>query len=127
MFEDGEPVRIGSVEFRIAVPAESNAEPGSWMIARGKISEEGTFQLTTFEPNDGAIQGTHQVTVHQLVITEDLGFKAHGHGRRVSPKYADYATSGLTATVEAVPSSGKKTNQITLKLATDLRDKKEKR
>ncbi|MFO0921046.1 MAG: hypothetical protein U0905_00965 [Pirellulales bacterium] len=120
MFPDDEPVRIGTVEFR----QEGAGQDGNRAIARGTIQEDGTFQLSTFNPNDGALAGTHQVTVHQLIIVEDQSFASHGHGRRVSPKYSDYATSGLKADVKAVPSSDKSTNQITLRLQVDAADRK---
>jgi hypothetical protein len=36
---------------------------GAPRVASGKTDEQGNFQLTTFEPNDGAIAGMNQVTV----------------------------------------------------------------
>jgi len=37
--------------------------PGAPRAAGGTTDEAGNFSLTTFEPNDGAIPGTHEVTV----------------------------------------------------------------
>ncbi len=122
-FEDGEPVRIGTIEFRQEASQGSNGER---IMARGKISEDGTFTLTTFEPNDGAIEGAHQITIHQMVVVEDRSFKDHGHGRRVSPKYSDYASSGLSADIKAVPKSDTSTNRVKIQLKLDPSDKKTK-
>jgi hypothetical protein len=36
---------------------------GAPRAAIGKTDEAGNFQLTTFEPGDGAVAGTHEVTV----------------------------------------------------------------
>jgi hypothetical protein len=36
---------------------------GAPRAAVGKTDEAGNFQLTTFEPNDGAVPGMHEVTV----------------------------------------------------------------
>jgi hypothetical protein len=36
---------------------------GAPRAAVGKTDEAGNFQLTTFEPGDGAVPGTHSVTV----------------------------------------------------------------
>ena len=37
--------------------------PGALRLALGTTDDAGNYQLTTFEPNDGAIIGTHAVTV----------------------------------------------------------------
>jgi hypothetical protein len=50
----GQPVADASVTF---------ITPGASRAATGTTDESGNFQLTTFEHNDGAIAGTHDVTV----------------------------------------------------------------
>jgi hypothetical protein len=104
VFENGEACQLGTIEFRSLDHLVS---------ARGKIEKDGAFKLSTWEPDDGAVAGKHQVIVQQLIITEDLSFAAHGHGPRVNPRYGDYATSGLEVFVEAVE---KNEVTVTLKL-----------
>jgi hypothetical protein len=50
----GKPVADASVTF---------LAPGASRVAVGNTDESGSFQLSTFEQNDGAIVGTHEVTV----------------------------------------------------------------
>ncbi len=102
VFDNNEPCQLGTIEFRSLEQMRS---------ARGEIAKDGTFTLSTWEPNDGAVAGKHHVIVQQLIITEDLSFKSHDHGPRVMPKYGDYSTSGLEATVEA-----KDRNDVTIVL-----------
>lgn len=115
-FEDGRPVTFGAVEFR---------SPAERLTARGKIDERGHFRLTTFADGDGAVAGEHQVIVTQNVSSaawQQSGAHAeqshalHGpqaaHRAALVPRnYADYSTSGLTATVEA-----ESANRITLEV-----------
>ena len=90
--ENGLPFEMGSVEFR----SEGNQ---SRVIARGKIQSNGSFTLSTFAVDDGAIAGQHDVIVQQMIISEGLG-ASHEHGPRVPASYSEYATSGLVAKVE---------------------------
>ncbi len=106
IFEDGEPARLGNVEFR--APDRT--------IARGKIAEDGRFQLTTFRPGDGALSGMHQVIVSQLVITKDLTFAEHNHGRRILPMYGDYGTSPLRFEVKKTDAKTFPVNEIVIRL-----------
>lgn len=94
VFENNEPCQLGTVEFRSL---------DHMVTARGIIEKDGSFMLTTWEPGDGAVAGTHQIIIQQLIITEDLSFKSHNHGKRVPPRYGDYATSGIKATVTDQP------------------------
>ena len=112
-FEDGTPVQVGLIEFRSA----------DRVIARGKIETDGSYALTTFEPNDGAFEGVHQVVVQQMIITEDLSFTAHNHGKRVPPIYADYSSSPLQAEVKRVNKGKGEANQIDFKLLISEADK----
>lgn len=62
--------------------------------ASGEIGADGKFQLTTYEPNDGCVPGTHQVSI---IANESQGPSAM---KWFAPKeYADAATSGLTLEV----------------------------
>ncbi len=66
--------------------------------ARGKINSDGTFQLSTFNPMDGAVVGTHDCVVVQLVLAEELTTTGSTFGV-VDPKHNSYASSGLTIDV----------------------------
>jgi hypothetical protein len=95
VFDDGQVVQQGSVEFRLDSEVDR-------VVARGKIASDGSFSLSTFEPGDGALPGEHQVIVQQLIIAE--GFAAgHQHGPRVPAVYAEYGRSGLKAKVKPEP------------------------
>ena len=77
--------------------------------ARGTLQTDGTFQLTTNAPDDGAFPGEHQVIIIEpprpMLGGSDSSEIAPG---LLDPKYADPGSSGLTATVEP------KRNEITL-------------
>jgi hypothetical protein len=87
---DGTVVETGTVEF--------NATEGDW-TARGTIKPDGTFYLSTFTDGDGAVPGTHDAVVVQLIATEDLPLHQHDHGPTVDPRYAHYDRSGLQYSV----------------------------
>jgi hypothetical protein len=73
----GKPMTQGSVSFE---PTDGGRE------AHGTIGADGTFTLTTFKANDGAIRGTHRVAV-----------KASTGGKKdlVPLKYQSYSSSGV--------------------------------
>ena len=59
------------------------------LIARGRVLEDGSFQLTTFDKHDGAVAGVHQVQVMPFRNSDgSLGIPVH-------PKYLQYRTSEL--------------------------------
>jgi hypothetical protein len=106
VFEDGTPVRFGSIE-TLSVDQRVNA--------RGTIGPDGTFSLTTYENNDGAVPGEHRVAIIQAA-TVPLAVSAstsprHTHGRDLAARYRSFATSGLSFTV--VPDS---INDVTLEV-----------
>jgi hypothetical protein len=81
---DGKPLSYGFVNF---VPQEGRS-------SGGRLDTQGRFSLTCFEQDDGAIVGSHQVTVN---AGEALGTdKMRWHAPK---KYADQGTSGLNQTV----------------------------
>lgn len=91
-FGDGEPVRVGIIEFE-------SVEHGT--TATGRINEDGTFTLGTYSADDGAAAGSHRVIAIQVIINDGLVKHHKDHGRAVPPRYASYETSGLTAEVKA--------------------------
>ena len=89
-FDDGEPVRSGSIEFR----ALSDGTRYSSRIGAG-----GEFELTGSDGNKGIDPGVYEVIVLQIVLTEDLAIEQHQHGHTVPRRYADYYTSDLKYTI----------------------------
>ncbi len=86
-FSDGGSVHVGTIELKSVEHPE--------VQARGEIGPDGTFALTTYEPNDGAIAGKHQAVVVQMVMVEGMkNFRPSSLGV-IHPKHARYATSGL--------------------------------
>ncbi len=90
-FRDGEPVRTGTIELCI---------PGSRWSASGKIERDGTFRLSTVKEGDGAITGTHKILIRQLIVVYLPAEGGHDHGKLVSPRYGDYATTDLEVGIE---------------------------
>lgn len=91
-FEDGSPVRTGFIE---------TYSHDLKINARGKINQDGTFTLSTFSEDDGAVVGMHDVIVTQFLGHEMAPQIKHDHAvEAVATKHADYATSGLSLTVE---------------------------
>jgi hypothetical protein len=70
------PVR-GQVTFRgkpVAGATLTFLCDGAPRPAVGTTDAAGTYQLTTFEPNDGAVVGVHVVTVKKYATVSDEGF-----------------------------------------------------
>jgi hypothetical protein len=78
--------------------------------AYGTADDEGRFQLTTFESGDGAVEGKHAVKVRKVdIISHDDPSIDYASSLQTAPppetkwhsprKYAEYATSGLSAVV----------------------------
>lgn len=103
----GEPVRCGTIVF----------QPEKGRMAHGRIGPDGSYSLTTFDPDDGAIVGKHNVTIEAVEAAsepeaptsfeEELQGVQAGGGRRAMPKmkwlvpneYARAETSPLTVEV----------------------------
>lgn len=103
VFEDGTSPQFGTVEF---------LNDAHQLNARGEISKDGTFSVSTFGKEDGAVEGTHRIAIIQLTMSPQAAqfnhLIEHDHGDVVDPKYHDFRTSGLTCSIE----SG--TNDVTL-------------
>jgi hypothetical protein len=67
---DGQPVTSGTIMFH----------PASGPAAVGTIQSDGTYTLATLRPGDGAVVGTHRVTIHATAV---------GAGTLVEPKTLD--------------------------------------
>lgn len=65
----------------------------------GTVGPDGSFKLTTYEPDDGAPAGDFRVTVELWLA----GRPEEGPTSRLPAKYAKPDTSGLTVTVNAGP------------------------
>lgn len=89
------PVANATVVFHPVGDADPSA-----VRPRGVTRADGTFTLTTYDGNDGAPVGGYRVTVEQWLAgkrTDD------GPANRLPPKFSNPASSGLTATVNAMP------------------------
>jgi len=104
----GKPVAGASVAF---------LTPGAPRAAVGTTDEAGNFRLTTFEPDDGAIPGTHEVTVKKYDTAPPKLPEAPASGE-LDPAVEDRYTAELARWTEtarfAVP------NKYTDRKTTDL-------
>lgn len=94
IFPDGQPLTRGTVEFE----AIGREKP---ITASGEIASDGTFQLGTFQPKDGAIAGEHRVAV---ISDYEIGTGVERPGELPPPqlhsKFRSFKTSGLKVTIE---------------------------
>jgi hypothetical protein len=89
VYPDGKPLTEGTVEFETL----NLKKP---ITASGEINEDGTFQLGTYEVNDGAIAGKHRAAV---IANYEIGTGAERPGLipppMLDPKFSDFITSTL--------------------------------
>ncbi|MBN2296797.1 MAG: hypothetical protein JXM70_30505 [Pirellulales bacterium] len=103
----GAPVTVGQVIFW----------PETGRSAQGKINPDGTYSLTTFDADDGAVLGKHTVTIEAIKVHESgpkptsleeeirmgregkLGSGQVAVQQLIPPKYANRQTSGLSKEV----------------------------
>jgi hypothetical protein len=88
---DGAPVVEAIVTFSITRPDRDNKA----FTAVGMTDPQGRFVLRTFRPGDGAVEGTHAVTISKSLM--DKGTLVN----EIPARYARFETSGLTADVTA--------------------------
>jgi hypothetical protein len=65
---DGQPTPGALVAFHPVQGAQSQTPP-----AHGTVREDGTFELTTYEANDGASPGQYKVTIEWRRLINDNG------------------------------------------------------
>ncbi len=92
VFPDGSPVRVGTIETKSILHG---------VQASGSIATDGTFQLTTYQTNDGAVAGDHRCVIVQFIPVEEIPNYRPSTLGVVNRKYSSYATSELVFTVEA--------------------------
>ncbi len=88
----GKPVPNGTVMFM----------PAAGPAATGELDPEGRFKLTTYSPGDGAILGSHAVSVTALEEMKDvLPEQRSGLPKPIVPeKYLSHTTSGIKIEVK---------------------------
>lgn len=96
---DGVPVAHGSVTFFPVNPGEKSRPGGA------SLDENGRFQVTSYEPNDGLIIGNYEVTV--MAIEPINGASQRWHAPQ---KYSVRTSSGLTQEIT------KESNEIEVNL-----------
>ena len=79
---DGTPVADATVVF---MPDP----PDAGRPATGFTSADGTFQLTTFRPADGALPGSYRVLVQKTEPAKDAGAAARSAMERARAKYEE--------------------------------------
>jgi hypothetical protein len=105
---EGQPMKGGGAITFVPTGGQAGAQGG------GEIKEDGTYELTTYEPGDGSIVGDFRVVITQVTVKEptpapDGSAPTPADGPNVAPAdqipqiYGDYTNSPLTAKVEAKP------------------------
>ena len=99
VYPDGQPLTEGTVEFE----TQHGKKP---ITATGEINEDGTFQIGTFEANDGAIAGTHRVAV---IADFQIGTGIERPGLlpppMLDPRFSDFTTSTLQFEIKPSPNN----------------------
>jgi hypothetical protein len=76
--------------------------PAAGPAATGELDPEGRFKLTTYSPGDGAVLGSHAVSVTALEEMKDvLPEQRSGLPKPIVPeKYLSHTTSGIKIEVK---------------------------
>lgn len=94
----GEPLTDGTVVFHPQEIAEGLPRRN----ATGKLADDGTFSLSTFRTDDGAVPGTYRVTIHSYLSEPSSSDDDQNPGQfqwRIPQRYGDPSRSKLTANV----------------------------
>lgn len=78
----GQPVTSGRILFTPIPKSEKDNLPGK--AATGEIDSDGTFELSTYGENDGAIIGKHLVTI---IPTDQMAQEKPGDREQAPPKW----------------------------------------
>jgi hypothetical protein len=91
VFLDGAPLTDAMVEFR----SVGSEQP---VVARGQVQSDGSFQLSTYRPNDGAVEGEHSALVTPLARMGHIE-ETKGTPMVVDSRFTQFGTSGWKFTV----------------------------
>lgn len=91
VFSDGGPVKTGIIE----LTCEAHD-----LVSSGRIQEDGTFVLGTYELDDGAPEREHPAIVVQIIIDDGTVQHSRDHGRAVAVRYRKYESSNLVVRIE---------------------------
>ncbi len=95
-FDDGSVPMFGEIEFY---------NEHHQINARGSIKRDGSFSVGTYQPGDGAVAGTHKITIQQILVSPLTSSRLqeidHHHGKLISRQYNNYQHSDLSC--EIVP------------------------
>jgi|SRR6516164_1493059 hypothetical protein len=92
--EDGTPLTGGLVIFESRVP-----EGKIPIMARGAIRADGSYELSTSKPGDGARPGKYRVII--LPPQPDVDASSKVRSPTFDRRYSDFTTSGLEFEVKA--------------------------
>jgi hypothetical protein len=97
VFQDGSPMPSGKIE--LSPMGKVNSASGkSPPNPAGVIENDGTFQLTTYKPFDGALPGRYRVIVQELQYETKMGQPPPKP--TIDPRYTRYDTSGLEVEIK---------------------------
>jgi len=102
---NGQPLPFGSVMF----------QPDKGQPAMADIATDGTFTLSSYGPNDGAVPGKHSVSVSCYEGHRPGKASGDSLGKLLIPlKYTRFGSSGLTAEIQ--DTAGKEPQEVVLEL-----------
>lgn len=104
VFADGTPLTTGTVELR-------SVDGRHRVVARGQIQTDGSFRLTTYRPNDGAVEGEHAALVAIPPPEGRIG-DMKAIPAIIDPRFTQFDTSGLKCTVARKPAMNQFTFQV---------------
>lgn len=93
----GEPLETGMVTFE---PVKTDTNPPI-RPAKGFLESDGTYRLSTFRTNDGAMPGEYVVLVHAFNEVSSVDALSPAPISIIPEKYNRSDTSSLTATIPA--------------------------
>jgi hypothetical protein len=103
---NGKPLPFGSVMF----------QPDKGQAAVGDIQADGSFKLSSYGPNDGAVPGKHKVSISCYEGHRPGKASGDSLGKLLIPlKYTRFGSSGLTADIN--DTSDGKPQEIVLELS----------
>ena len=101
------PVR-GAISYRgkpVAGASVAFLAPGAPRLAVGTTDDAGNFSLTTYESDDGAVLGTHVVTVHKLTMQAGPSYDVPSDGK-IDPAAIERAMQEAALRIEAAEKGG---------------------